>query len=421
MTVTGEPRCRSCGQAELDQVIDFGPMPLANRLLEAPEDGNTEPRYPLAVAWCPHCSLLQVLETPSPEILFTADYPYFSSVSQDYAEHARQFAVAMIERRHLGPRHTVLEIASNDGYLLRHFKDRGIGVVGFEPTAGPAGMAERIGVTTRREFFTKAVAAELAQQSFAADLVVGNNVLAHVPDPNDLIAGVATVLRPGGLACFEMPYVGDMVERLEFDTIYHEHHCYFSLRSIEALFTRNGLRLVDAERLAIHGGSLRVFATADHDTDMQPTSTVAELLLEETGNGIADGSFLEGFADRVESLAAELKRALLEIKANGGSIAAYGAAAKGVTLLNACGIDGSLVDFIVDRNQEKQGRLLPGVRIPILPPETLLARQPDFVLLLTWNFANEIFQQQKEYIASGGRFIIPVPSVKFHPPSHRNA
>jgi SAM-dependent methyltransferase len=415
MSAAADARCRSCRMDGLQPVIDFGPMPLADRLVEASEIAAPEPRYPLAVAWCPHCSLLQILAAPPPEVLFDGAYLYLSSVSEAYVGHARRFAADIIRRRDLGPGHRVVEIASNDGYLLRHFMERGIAVMGFEPSPAPAAAAERAGVPTRRAFFTADLAVGLSIEGLAADLIVANNVLAHVPDPNDLVAAIAGVLRPGGMATFEFPYVRDLVENLEFDTIYHEHHCYFSLRAVDALIARNGLQLVDVERLTIHGGSLRVFAVPADQQNARPSPAVAELLGEERTIGLQDGSMFEGFSERVHRLTVDLKRTLAELRAGGARIAAYGAAAKGATLLNAAGIDRALVDFVVDRNPIKQRRFMPGIHLEVLSPSALLEHQPDYVLLLTWNFAEEIFAQQAEYLSRGGSFIVPVPEVRFHP------
>jgi SAM-dependent methyltransferase len=390
-------------------VLDLGEMPLVARLADAGGRGEPEPRYPLQVVWCGACALMQIAAAPGPETLFAEDYHYHSSFSASFVDHARRFAEKMIAGRTLGHGSLVLEIACNDGYLLRHFLAAGIDVLGIDPASGPVAAARAAGVTVREAFFTRALARDLRNEGRAPDLIVGNNVLAHVPDPNDLVAGVRALLKPGGIASFEVPYVRDLVESTAFDTIYHEHHCYFSLTALTALFARHGLHIVDVERLWVHGGSLRLFAG---HAGMEPALAVSQLLGEERQCGVADGSFLDGFARRVGDQIARLRDELLALRASGATIAAYGAAAKGTVLLNAASLGSDIIDFVVDLNPAKQGRFMPGLGIPILAADALRQRQPDYALVLAWNFADEIIGQQAEYLDAGGCFIVPAPQFR---------
>jgi len=403
-------KCRSCGAEGLEQVLDLGRVPLANALLTESQLDEPEPRFPLTLAFCPACSLVQIRETVAPEVLFRR-YLYFSSFSETMLEHARRASEMMIERFGLGPDSLVVEIASNDGYLLRNFVARGVPALGIEPAENIAQEAEDAGVPTLCEFFGRELAQRLKGEGREADVVIGNNVLAHVADTNGFADGVAVLLKPSGCAVFEFPYVGDMIANTEFDTIYHEHLCYFSLHAVRALFARHGLRLVDVERLPIHGGSLRVFLQPGTGAP-GPSPAVSALADEETERGMTGPEFYRAFADKVGDLKSGLVAELRRRKDAGQSIAAYGASAKGSTLLGYCGIGAETLDFICDRSTVKQGRFAPGNHLPILPPEALLARRPDAVLLLTWNFADEILRQQEEYLRAGGEFIVPVPEVR---------
>ena len=400
--------CRGCGKGELEVVLDLGAMPLANGLLERDELDRPEARYPLALAFCPRCSLAQITETVPPETMFR-DYAYFSSVSDQMVEHARAIAGRMIERQGLGPRSLVVEVASNDGYLLQHYLARGIPVLGIDPARNIAEVATGRGIPTIAEFFGPELAAELHRSGRDADVVHANNVFAHVPDLHGFVSGIATILKPGGVVVIETPYVRDLVRRLEFDTIYHEHVFYYSLTSLANVLADHGLVVIDVERLAIHGGSLRVFAA--YADSVVPGPAVAALLAEEDGLGVATVGYFSAFAAQVRALGGELRSVLSDIKAQGGSIGAYGAAAKGAVLLNAFGIGGETIDFVADRSPHKQGRYMPGVRIPVVPAEHLLEALPDACLLLSWNFADEILAQQRKYRERGGRFVIPVPRV----------
>jgi SAM-dependent methyltransferase len=399
--------CFACGGSALVPVMSFGEMPLANALLSEADLERPEPRFPLELVFCEACALLQITESVDPEQLF-GEYAYFSSYSTTMLEHAAELVERLIRERGLDGDSLAMEIASNDGYLLQHYVQAGVPVIGIDPARNVVEAAGQRGVETICAFFGEELARELAAGGRRASVLHANNVLAHVPDVNGVVKGIAEVLAAEGVAVIETPYVRDLVERTEFDTVYHEHLFYYSLTALDRLFTRNGLRIVDVERLDIHGGSLRVFAVrADSAERARPA--VRELLDEEERLGIPEARYFEDFAARVETLRGELWAVLHELKEQGHRIAAYGAAAKGATLLNAFGIGADVLDFVADRSEHKQGLYMPGVRLPIVAPERLLEALPDEVLLLAWNFAGEILEQQAEYRRRGGRFIVPIP------------
>jgi SAM-dependent methyltransferase len=398
--------CRSCGADAVETVLSLGRLPLANALLTASDLEGPEPVFPLDLAFCHVCSLVQILETVPPERLFR-DYLYFSSYSETMVEHARRLANELVQSRNLNSTSCVLEVASNDGYLLRHYVEAGVPVLGVEPAANVAALARQRGIPTISEFFGADLATSLAETHGRADVLHAHNVLAHVADLNGFVRGLRIMMKGDGVAIIEVPYVREMVDQVEFDTIYHEHLCYFSLTALAALFERHGLRIVDVTVVPIHGGSLRVLVQPS--SELSPSESVATLLTEEQGWGVSMLGPYKSFADQVAALRAALRELLLGLKGDGNRIAAYGAAAKGTTLLNYCGVGGDIVDFVVDRSTHKQGRFVPGVRIPIDAPARLLKEQPDYVLLLTWNLASEILEQQNEYLARGGKFIVPLP------------
>jgi SAM-dependent methyltransferase len=399
-------RCRSCGGEQLTTFLQLGKTPLANSLLRPEDIGRAEPVFPLDVAFCRDCTLVQLLETVPPERMFS-EYLYFSSTSSTMVAHAGALVDRLVTERRLDGDSLVVEIASNDGYLLQWYAKRSIAVLGIEPARNIAKVAVERGVPTECVFFGSDEAARLSKRR-QADVIHANNVLAHVPDLNGFVRGIAMLLEPDGIAVIEVPYVRDLVDHLEFDTIYHEHLCYFSATALDALFRRHGLVVEHIERLPIHGGSLRLFVA--HGPEGSSSSIVVRQLLdEEARNGLCSEAYYASFSQRVQSLGDDLTRLLRTLRASGSRIAAYGASAKGSTLLNTFGIGRDLLDFVVDRSPHKQGRLMPGVHLPILAPDALLERRPDHVLLLTWNFAAEILEQQDLFRRGGGRFVVPIP------------
>lgn len=400
--------CRSCGGG-VEVLLTLGRVPLANALLRPEEVDRPEPVFPLDVALCGSCALLQLVETVPPEELFS-EYLYFSSFSTTMVEHARRLCSRLVAERGLGRGSLAVEVGSNDGYLLRWYAEAGIPVLGIEPARNVAQVARDRGIPTECVFFGREEAERLARQGHRADLIHAHNVMAHVADLNGFVAGLRGLLKPGGLALIEVPYLKDLLDHLEFDTIYHEHLCYFSLTALVPLFERHALVLEDVERVPIHGGSLRVFVAPAGS--VRPGREVSSLLEEERGWGVGRPERYRDFARRIDALKADLTTLLKGLKAQGRRVAAYGASAKGSTLLNVLGIGRETLEFVADRSTYKQGRLMPGAHIPIVPPERLAESMPDYVLLLTWNFADEILVQQAEYRRRGGKFIVPVPTPR---------
>jgi len=402
-------KCRSCGNADAAMILDLGLQPLANNLLTPADLAKPEPKFPLRLAVCKSCWLLQITDLVPPIALFS-EYLYFSSFSDLMLRHAREAAENYIAEFGLDSKSLVVEIASNDGYLLQNFVKEKIPCLGIEPAANIAKVAREKGIKTLEEFFGCDIATKLAGENRQADLILGNNVFAHAPDTNDFVAGLKNLLKPAGRVVLEFPYGVEFIEHNEFDTIYHEHVFYFTLTALQPLFARHGMEIFRVERLPIHGGSLRLFA--GHAGARTIETSVAKLLADEKQKGVDSLACYEGFASQVHSIKRELLELLAKLKQEGKRMAAYGASAKGSTLLNFFGVGAGDLDFVVDRSTYKQGRLTPGTHLPILPPEELLKRQPDYTLLLTWNFADEILAQQKAYRDAGGKFIVPIPKIK---------
>jgi SAM-dependent methyltransferase len=401
--------CRACGSAELSLVIDLGLQPLANNLLAPNDSVTTEPRFPLDVRVCEKCWLMQLGFTVPPVRMF-ADYVYFSSFSAHMLRHAAEAAARYTQEKSLGANSFVVEVASNDGYLLKNFVHRGVPCLGVEPAANIVEVARKAGVPTLCEFFGQQTAERIRAEQGPADLILGNNVFAHAPDINDFVAGIQALLAEDGWAILEFPYAVDMLQKVEFDTIYHEHIFYLNLTPLIPVFARHGLEIFDVERLEIHGGSLRI--SVAHAGRQRIKNEVSMTLAQERALGVDCLAFYAQFNNAAERVRAELSQFLDEQQAAGKTIAAYGASAKGSTLLNYLGRPSGHISFIADRSTYKQGKLSPGVHIPIVSSEELVARRPDFALLLVWNFAEEIIVQQQAYLAAGGVFVTPVPRLK---------
>jgi SAM-dependent methyltransferase len=405
--------CRSCGAALEHSLVDLGSSPLANAFLPAGELGRPEPAYPLHVRVCGSCMLAQLPQLESAENIFS-HYVYFSSYSESWLDHAGQFAREAIARHRLGASSLVVEVGSNDGYLLQFFARAGVAVLGVEPAANVARAAEAKGVRTRVAFFGLQTAKAIVAGEGQADLVVGNNVLAHVPDLNDFIAGLALLLKPAGVLTMEFPHLLRLIEEGQFDTIYHEHFCYFSLLSAEPAFERHGLKLFDVETLPTHGGSLRVhFAPAA--AGRAASAAVIALRRLEKEKGLDRIETYAGFAARPRRVRERLLALLAAARREGKRVAAYGAAAKGNTLLNYCGIGADAIEYVVDRNPHKQGLYLPGSHIPVVGPERLRETRPDVLLLLPWNLLDELLGQLAFVREWGGQFLVPIPEPRLLP------
>lgn len=404
------PACRYCGAPLRQTLVDLGATPLANAYLaDDPAAIAAERRFPLHVMVCNECWLVQTTETVPADAIFDHGYAYLSSYSAGWVAHARAYAGAMAARFALGPASRVVEVASNDGYLLQHFVALGVPVLGVEPAGHAAGIAEARGVPTRVAFFGAETARGLLAEGLAADLMAANNVLAHVPDIRDFAEGFRILLKPRGVATFEFPHLANLLEQVQFDTIYHEHYSYLSLTFVERLLRETGLEVFDIDELSAHGGSLRVFAA--HRGVFPATPAVARVRAREAAMGLATPGGYAGFAGRVARVVDDLRRFLDLAWAEGRSVAGYGAAAKGNTFLNVAGIGRERIAFVVDRNPEKQGRLLPGSHIPVLAPEVIAARRPDYLLILPWNLADEVMEQQAQIRDWGGRFVTAVPEL----------
>jgi hypothetical protein len=409
--VTG---CRACGGRLTVTMADLGLQPASNAFLASLADASREKRYPLRAKVCEICKLVQVDYDVAPQELF-GDYVYFSSYSDDWLAHAKAYCEMARRRFGLGAGSLAVELASNDGYLLRNFIDMGVPVLGIDPSGSVAAAAEKIGVPTLVEFFGEGLAKNLVASGRQADLIIANNVLAHVPLLNDFVAGIALLLKARGTVTIEFPHLLELIEHVEFDTIYHEHYSYFSLYALEQVFSRHALRLYDAERLPTHGGSLRIYASHSKRADLEDSAVLRELRAEESAAGLTDLPTYLRFAGRVEDCRRSLLAFLAAAKREGKVVAAYGAAAKGNTLLNFCGVTPADISVVADRNPHKQSKFLPGTHIPVVSPQALLEARPDYVLILPWNLQAEIREQLQAIRTWGGRFVTPVPLVHIYP------
>jgi len=384
--------------------------PLCESYLTADQLDQPEAFYPLRAFVCERCLLVQLREYVGPSDIFS-EYPYFSSYSETWLDHARRYTEEMIDRFGLGPHSFVAEVASNDGYLLRNFVARGIPALGVEPAANVAAAAVRLGVPTRVAFFGRALAQQLVDEGVRPDLLVANNVLAQVPDLHDFVAGMRMLLKPGGVITVEFPHLLRLIRDNQFDTIYHEHFSYFSLFSAETVFAAHDLAVFDVEELPTHGGSLRIYACHRDDATKTVTERVAALIDHEVAEGIADLELYGRFQERVKQTKRKLLQFLIDAKQLGRSIVGYGAPGKGNTLLNYCGIRTDFLDYTVDKNTYKQGKFTPGTHIPIFPPDRIFETRPDYVLILPWNVKDEISRQMAAISSWGGKFIVPIPHV----------
>jgi SAM-dependent methyltransferase len=406
--------CRACGGRLTVTMADLGLQPASNAFIASLDTVHEEKRYPLRAKVCESCKLVQLDYDVAPQELF-GNYVYFSSYSDDWLAHAKEYCDMARRRFALDSDSLVVELASNDGYLLKNFINMGVPVLGIDPSDTVAAAAEKIGVPTLVEFFGERLAKELVADGRQADLIIGNNVLAHVPLLNDFVAGIARLLKSTGTVTIEFPHLLELIEHVEFDTIYHEHYSYFSLYAIEQVFSRHGLRIYDVEQLPTHGGSLRIFAAHSNRSILEDGALLRKLRAEESAAGLTDLATYLRFAERVENCRRSLLEFLAAAKRDGKTVAAYGAAAKGNTLLNFCAVTPSDISQVADRNPHKQSKFLPGTHIPVVSPATLLQSRPDYVLILPWNLQEEIRLQLQGIKVWGGRFVTPVPVVRVYP------
>ena len=403
--------CRFCAAPLRRTFVDLGMSPLANSYLTSNQLQDMEPFYPLHVYVCEKCLLVQLEECQSPDAIFS-DYAYFSSFSDSWLQHAKSYVEMATERFGLGPQSQVIEIASNDGYLLQYFVQKQIPVLGIEPAENVAQAAIEKGIPTRVAFFGQDTATQLVESGTQADVLIGNNVLAHVPQLNDFVAGIQVLLSPHGVATFEFPHLMQLMAENQFDTIYHEHFSYFSFGVVQKIFAAHGLQLFDVEELPTHGGSLRIYAAHDTDVTHAVGERVGTLLATEEATGFTQLSHYLAFDTQVQRVKHQMLDFLIDAKRQGKSVVGYGAPAKGNTLLNYCGVRADLIDYTVDRSPHKQDHFLPGTRIPIYGPERIQETKPDYVLILPWNLKDEIVTQMAAIRDWGGQFIVPIPELQ---------
>ncbi|MGY2283300.1 methyltransferase domain-containing protein [Pseudomonas gingeri] len=403
--------CRGCGTPLVLPLIDLGTSPPSNAYLRADQLEQAEPWVPLKVAVCQSCWLVQTEDYTRADTLFDAEYAYFSSFSSTWLAHAERYVAEMVERFGLSADSRVVEVAANDGYLLQYVAGRGIPCLGVEPTRSTAQAARDKGLEIRELFFGRDTALQLCEEGWSADLMTANNVLAHVPDINDFLQGFATLLKPAGVATFEFPHLLALMAGHQFDTLYHEHYSYLSLTAVQALCARNGLEVFDVSGLPTHGGSLRVFVQRADGSQRAVQPVVGQVLAAELATGVKTAAFYATLAPAAEHIKHGLLRFLLQAKAEGKRVVGYGAAAKGNTLLNYAGVRADLLAWVADANPHKQGKFLPGSRIPVVSPERIEAEKPDYVLVLPWNLLQEVSQQQAVVREWGGRFVVAVPEL----------
>lgn len=406
--------CRFCATVLTHTFLDLGVSPLANSYLKEEQLNRMEPFFPLHVYVCAKCLLVQLEEFSTPHDIFS-DYAYFSSFSDSWLAHAKAYADMITARFRLNRTSKVVEIASNDGYLLQNFVAREIPVLGVEPAANVAEVANKKGINTTVAFFGEKTAVDIREDGWIADLIIGNNVLAHVPDLNDFVKGLKILLKPTGLITMEFPHLLQLMEQNQFDTIYHEHFSYFSFLAVEQVFARHGMRLFDVEEIPTHGGSLRIYACHDQDASKPIGDRARELKSREETLGFGRLNHYRSFGPQVEETKHKLLSFLISAKQEGKRIVGYGAPAKGNTLLNYCGVRTDLIDYTVDRSPHKQGYFLPGVHIPIYAPDRIRQTRPDYLLILPWNIREEVMQQLHFIREWGGKFVVPIPEVRVYP------
>jgi SAM-dependent methyltransferase len=406
-----EKNCRLCGATLEHTFVDLGMSPLSNAYLKSENLRAKENFYPLHAFVCDKCFLVQLEEFESPEQIFS-DYAYFSSYSESWLDHARQYVHSVTDRFSLDKKSFVVEIASNDGYLLQYFKEAGISVLGVEPAANVAEIARKKGIPTKVEFFGVNTASSLAKEHGMADLIAANNVIAHVPDLHDFIGGFGELLKPTGTVTVEFPHLLNLMQKNQFDTIYHEHFSYLSFGTISKAFEMHELRVYDVQELSTHGGSLRIFVCHADNKDLKNTENVANILGKERANGLTDIDTYREFSEQAKETKRQVLEFLIQAKREGKTVVGYGAAAKGNTLLNYCGIRNDFIDYVVDKSPHKQGLYLPGTHIPIKAPEAVFEDKPDYLLILPWNIKDEIVEQMSDIRQWGGKFVVPIPKTE---------
>lgn len=410
-TVGAGTKCRFCKEPLSNVFVDLGMSPLCQTQISREQLNHMEPFYPLCVYVCDNCFLVQLDEYVAPTEIFSSEYPYFSSFSDSWVAHARRYCDAMTSRLALDKSSLVMEVASNDGYLLQHFVERGIDVLGIEPTANTASAAIDKGVRTEVCFFGRETAERIAEEYGKPDLLLGNNVLAHVPDIVDFVAGMKALLKADGAITMEFPHLLNLIQKNQFDTIYHEHFSYLSLFTVQQIFAANGLVVFDVEEIPTHGGSLRIFARHEDNEALETTPRVGELLAKEAGFGLQDISQYQSYSEKVKETKRQILDFLIEQNRAGKSVVGYGAPGKGNTLLNYCGIRTDFLEYTVDRSPHKFGTYTPGTHIPILHPDQIRETRPDFIFVLPWNLIDEIIEQTSFAREWGAKWVVPIPEV----------